>query len=131
MDLLNVLRVMRQNTVKLWCIMTKPQRLIAERLAERVLSEYSTNSEAGIVQDDAFNSNGDGKYENKDDFGYLDLLLKDRSIQNMRLFDFYNQMDQKRTLKWQSMNPKLAAEQSSKMLKHLIANNMTRPRVNH
>ena len=24
MDLLNVLRVMRQNTVKLWCIMTKP-----------------------------------------------------------------------------------------------------------
>lgn len=69
--MLNVLRVMRQNSVKLWCLMTKPQRLMSERLAERVLSEYSTNSDVAVT-DDVFNSNGDGKYEDKDDYGYLD-----------------------------------------------------------
>jgi hypothetical protein len=55
--------------------------------------------------EDGFNSHGDGKYTNRDDFGYIDELMKDDSIYNERLFDFYNQIDRKRTLKWQAMNP--------------------------
>lgn len=99
-----MLRVSRQNTVKLWCLMTKPQRLLSERLAERVLSEYSTNSEVE-AEEDGFNIHGDGKNEDKKDYSYLDNLLKERTIQNQRMFDFYNLMDRKRTQKWKTMNP--------------------------
>jgi hypothetical protein len=52
--------------------------LIAERLAERVLSEYSTSSEV-VVNDNQFVSNEDGRHENPKDYSYLDQLLKDNS----------------------------------------------------
>ena len=63
-----------------------------------------------MVQEDAFNIHGDDKFEDKDDYSYIDNLLNDRSIQNQRMFDFYNLMDNKRTLKWKTMNPQLAYE---------------------
>lgn len=133
LDMLKVLKQQRRSMVQLWCVMTTAQKEMCGRLAERVLSEYSTPEE------DMYNSEtkkGPGpqisfRTDNDQDpnFDYIDELLADHSITNRQCFEFYKQVDLKRTWKWRTMNPKLAEMQSLKQLKFLIATNLCKPKT--
>jgi hypothetical protein len=85
-----------------------------------VLSEYSSNE-----SEKDFHSTGE--VSNQNNFAYLDEMLGAGDKKSLRLFNFYNLQDEKRTRRWSKMNPKLAEEQSLKQLKRLIALNLCKP----
>lgn len=96
------------------------------KLAERLLSEFSSPSDEEIDQRDFDPSGGVRAMKIKSkDFGYIEEVVNDESIKSERLLKIYTQIDQKRTRKWKQLNPLQAEKQSLRMLKHLIARNLT------
>ena len=93
--MVNLLTAHRRHAVELWSLMRRNQHQLASKLAEYVLSEFSSASES---HDDAREKQFPGIYlfdkshlENQD---YLDsLILQEDTRVNRRLVNIFQQID--------------------------------------
>lgn len=101
LDLVKIIQKLRRHSVQLWCLMTESQRKFSHKIAERVLSEYSSLDDEIAealkkeVEDrgqyfDKFSSDGDKK-PSLDYDSVLDPMLRTQAetAKTQRLLNIY------------------------------------------
>lgn len=102
---------------------------MASKLAEYVLSEFSSDSSA---MDERVRMFKDlylfVNKEHAQKCAFVGDILDSPNQMNRRFLQIYTLQDRRRKLQWYNDNPELALKQNSIHLKQLIAKNFTRPR---
>ena len=122
MDILKFIRQQRFTAVSLYALMDREQRKFSEKLAEQMLSEYSSPESTETDSagenfvppgDIKFTpSRGDKERIDFDKYEYIDSLIENPCEVDRRLLKVYEQQDKMRTRKWALKNPEQAAIQN-------------------
>ena len=119
----------RRHAVELWSLMRRSQHQLSSKLAEYVLSEFSSDpssSDSGPDREKQFP--GIYLFE-KGQIEIESLILKEENQVNRRLINIFQQKDKERTHKWYLKNKEKAVEQSIRALKVAIARNLVKTRT--
>ena len=98
MDILKFIKSQRISSISLYALLSREQRKFAEKLAETILSEYSSpESTCSDSNDEYYNPPDPSK---NTDQSYIISMLKSNDAVDQRMVAVYDQKDKVRTHKW-------------------------------